>query len=133
MPADDWTEFIFKVATPVVSGVGGILIGLWKWGRSSAEDEQAVKDDYESKIYKLRDELRAMMEAHSQKADSKNDLLVEQFKEAFDGIRRQIDEHRFYTEKDFVKKEDFRYFLAEYREDMRDLKASIASITAAKK
>ena len=68
------------------------------------------------------------MASHAQKADDGKELLIDQFKEAFDGLRRQMDEHRFYTEKDFMKKEDFRDFREEYRDDMRDLKASIAQI-----
>ena len=113
----------------MAGGIVGAVVAVWKWGRSSAEAEQAVKDDYNTKIRALREEMRAAMAAQTLKADDGSDLLVSQFKEAFEGIRRQIDEHRFYTEKDFMKKEDFRDFRDEYREDMRDLKASIAGIS----
>ena len=125
----DWIEVAVKAGIPLASGVVGAFVGAWRWGRSSAEAEQAVKDDYNTKIRALREEMRAAMAAHTLKADDGSDLLVSQFKEAFEGIRRQIDEHRFYTEKDFMKKEDFRDFRDEYREDMRDLKASIAGIS----
>lgn len=118
-----------EAGASLLSGLGGLVIGAWKWGRNSARSEQLVKDDYNSKIRGLREEVRTSMASIEQKAIAKNDLLVEQFKESFEGMRRQIDEHRFYTERDFVKKEDFKDFREEYRDDMRDLKAAIASIT----
>lgn len=61
-------------------------------------------------------------------SEARMNLLVEQFTESFAGIRRQIDEHRFYTERDFLRKEDFKDFREEYREDMREIKESIGSI-----
>lgn len=112
----------------MLSGIGGLVIGAWRFGRSSAKHEQTVKDDYTREIHTVREETRTAMASIEQKSTAKNDLLVEQFKESFEGMRRQIDEHRFYTERDFVKKEDFKDFREEYRDDMRDLKAAIASI-----
>lgn len=125
----EWTDIALKAAISLASGVGGLFFGVWKWGRYSATAGQAVKDDYDAKIGELRKEMREAMAAQAHKSGGSVDLLVSQFKETFDGIRRQIDEHRFYTEKDFMKKEDFRDFRDEYREDMRDLKASIAQIS----
>lgn len=124
----NWQNLGVQVGVPFASGMGGWLIGIWRWGRDSAKKEQAVKDDYDGKINSLREEVRTAMTAFAKDANNRNDALVDQFKESFDGIRRQMDEHRFYTEKDFMKKEDFRDFRDEYREDMRDLKASIATI-----
>ena len=124
----DWADLAIKAGISLASGFGGMILGAWQWGRSSAKKEQSVKDDYDTKIRALREEMRAVMATHAQKADDGKDMLTDQFKEAFDGLRRQMDEHRFYTEKDFMKKEDFRDFREEYRDDMRDLKASIAAI-----
>lgn len=124
----EWAKVAFQAATYALSTAFGIGVGIWKWGRKSAKDEQAVKDDYTAKINALRDETRTQMASHAQKTQDGSDLLVSQFKESFEGLRRQIDEHKFYTEKDFMKKEDFRDFREEYREDMRDVKAMIAAI-----
>lgn len=124
----NWQATAASAAVSLLSGAGGWLLGIWRWGRDSAKKEQAVKDDYDGKISALREEMRKAMTAHAEKTSGGNDLLVSQFKESFDGLRRQMDEHKFYTEKDFMKKEDFRDFREEYREDMRDLKASIAVI-----
>lgn len=129
MLGGDWTDIAVKGGISLISGFCGLLLGVWKWGRSSATAEQAVKDDYDAKIAMLREEMRTAMTSHAQRTDDGKELLVTQFKESFEGLRRQMDEHRFYTEKDFMKKEDFRDFREEYRDDMRDLKASIAQIT----
>lgn len=124
MSGGDWVEIAIKALAALAGGIVGIFVAVWKWGRDSAKAEQAVKNQ----ITALRDEVRTEMAAQATKSEARTDLLVEQFKETFDGIRRQIDEHRYYTEKDFLKKEDFKDFREEYREDMRDLKASIAGI-----
>lgn len=126
--SDWWQNLGLQGAFSLVSGAIGWGMGIWKSGRKSALKEQAVKDDYTAKVSDLREEVRTAMTAFAKDANNRNDALVDQFKESFEGLRRQIDEHKFYTEKDFMKKEDFRDFRDEYREDMRDLKASIAAI-----
>ncbi len=131
MGGGEWLDIAIKAAIGLASGFGGMLVGAWKWGQQTAKKEQAVKDDYTKMVGDLREEVRTAMTAFAKDANNRNDALVDQFKESFDGIRRQIDEHRFYTEKEFLKKEDFRDFRDEYREDMRDLKASIAGISRA--
>lgn len=105
------------------------MVGLYRAGRKSAEHEQTVKDDYSTQIDGLREEMRSDMTSLERGMTSARDLLADQFKEAFNGIRRQIDEHRLHTEEKFVRKDDFKEFRDEYRDDMRDLKASIASIS----
>lgn len=71
------------------------------------------------------------MATHAQKADDGNDLLVAQFKESFEGIRRQHDDHKLDVERRFMLKDDFKDFRDEYREDMRDIKTAIANISRA--
>lgn len=127
--AGEWTDLALKAAISLASLIGGIFLGVWRWGRYSATSEQAVKDDYDEKIKQLREEMRTAMAEQAKQSAERTDDLVHQFKESFDGIRRQMDDHRFYTEKDFMRKEDFRDFREEYRDDMRDIKAAIASIT----
>lgn len=126
--AEDWIRVAVSVGASLVSGAVGMLAGVWRAGRNSAQKEQAVKDDYTAKINALREEIRAEDTNRERERIASRDFLAEQFKEAFNGIRRQIDEHRFYTEKDFMKKEDFRDFREEYREDMREIKQSISGI-----
>lgn len=115
----DWQHVALQGGLSLLSGAGGMFFGIWKWGRRSAQQEQAVKDDYNAKIDDLREHMRASMADYEKSADARNDLLVEQFKESFEGIRRQIDDNKLETEKYFLRKEDFGDFRKEYREDMR--------------
>ena len=129
----NWQSLGLQGAFSFVSGAVGWGIGLWKAGRDSARKEQAVKDDYVGRIGTLREDVRASMDKHEKAFDDRNDLLVGQFKESFEGLRRQHDDHKLDVERRFMLKDDFRDFRDEYREDMRDLKASIATITSANK
>jgi hypothetical protein len=128
MAEAEWGKIAIEAASSLVSGIFGAAVWIWKRGRSSAKTEQASRDDYNAKIYALREEVRKDMASHALKADDGNDLLVSQFKESFDGLRRQHDDHKLDVEKRFMLKDDFREFREEYRDDMRDLKASIANI-----
>lgn len=124
----EWAKIALEMAVSFGSAVGGLFIGVWKWGRSSAKQEQSTKDDYAMKISALREEMRLSIATHASEIDDKGDLLTSQFKESFDGIRRQIDDHKLTTEQHFMRKEDFRDFRDEYREDTREIKASIAEL-----
>lgn len=119
MADTEWGKLALEAGVSLVSGLGGLLIGAWKWGRKGAKAEQTVKDDYEGKIGALREQTRVSMDDREKANDDRNDLLVAQFKESFDGIRRQIDENRLDTEKHFLRKDDFKDFREEYRQDMR--------------
>jgi hypothetical protein len=119
MAGGEWIDVGIKAGISLVSGLGGLLIGVWKWGRSSAQKEQAFKDDLRTEIAALREEVRKDMTSHSQKVDGGNDLLVSQFKESFEGLRRQHDVFVLDVERRFLPKDDFRDFLQEYREDQR--------------
>lgn len=111
------------------AGIGGWLIGIWRWGRRSAQHDQEVKEDYDGKINALRDEMRDTMAEHERAADARNDMLVEQFKESFEGIRRQIDDHRLEAERRFLPRDGLTEFRKEYREDMASLMRKIDHIT----
>ena len=126
----DWVKIAIEAASPLISGTIGVIVGAWRGGRRSAQHDQRVKEDYERQIDELRDETRKSMGAYEKAATARNDLFAEQAKEAFAGIRRQIDELRLDTEKRFLPKNDFADWRKEYREDMRDLKESIADIAS---
>jgi hypothetical protein len=115
----DWAELAVKIGIPLSSGFVGMIAGAWRGGRAIERDKQAVKEDYTGKIEAHKTETRTAMAAIERAAGARNELLVEQFKESFDGIRRQIDEVRLSTEKEFLRKDDFREFREEYREDQR--------------
>lgn len=128
----DWQHVAVQSGASIVSGLSGLLFGIWRWGRKSAQHEQGVKDDYDGKIKELRDEMRDDVNHVEKAMTAARDLLVEQFQESFSGIRRQIDEVRLDTEKRFLQKDDFKDFREEYRDDMRDLKTSISEIARSK-
>ncbi|MCK1275589.1 hypothetical protein IVB46_10135 [Bradyrhizobium sp. 61] len=119
MAEADWAKVAIDAAISLASGLGGLALGIWKWGRNSEKSKQAVKDDYNGKITALREETRVAMAKNTENADARNSLLVEQFKETLEGLRRQMDESKLHTEQNFLRKEDFREFLKEYREDTR--------------
>ena len=128
MPGNEWLEIAIKAVAALGGAIVGAITAIWRLGRNSAKAEHTI----ERQIAALREEVRTEMATHVQKADDSRDLLVDQFKESFEGMRRQIDEHRYYTEKDFLKKEDFKHFREEYRDDMKDIKKAIADIARAK-
>jgi len=130
MSEQDWTRVFLEAGASLVSGAAGIVAGVWRAGRASAKREQAVKDDYTVKIGALEEDMRQAIAAHELASRARLDLLVEQFKESFIGIRRTIDDDRLHTEREFLRKDDFRDFRDEYREDMKEIKDSIKEIAS---
>ena len=63
------------------------------------------------------------------KIEEKVDLARESFDETLKGLRQKINDVELNSERSFVAKGDFDDFRKEYREDMRDLKSSIAAIS----
>lgn len=131
MSEQDWTKLAIETGVALVSGAAGVIGGIWRAGRASVHRENAVKEDYRSKIGALEDDMRKALATHEATSAARVDGLVEQFKESFIGMRRQMDDDKLYTEREFMRKDDFRDFREEYREDMRDLKKSIADIKKA--
>lgn len=115
----EWGKLAVETGISLVSGLGGLIIGAWQWGRSSAKAEHAAKEERDAKIAALRKEMETAMASHIQKSDARNDLLVSQFRESFEGIRRQIDQNVLEAERRFLPKGDFDRFLDEYRENQR--------------
>lgn len=115
----DWGRAAMEAAASAASGLVGLVIGAYRFGRSGAKAET-----------KLRDEVLAMIRKQEQEADARQDLLVGQFRETLEGIRRQIDELRYYSEKRYMLKEDFTEFRTEYREDTRRMNDKLDQIIA---
>lgn len=128
MPNGDWIEIAVKVVAALAGAIVGAVTAVWRLGRNSVKAEHSV----ERQIAALREEVRTEMAAHVQKSDDGRDLLVAQFKESFEGMRRQHDDHKLDVEKRFMLKDDFKDFRDEYREDMRDIKTAIAGIARTK-
>lgn len=113
--AGDWIEIAMKGMVALGGAIFGALAGIWHWGRNSALAEQSVTNQ----IAALREEVRKDMASHTQKAADGNDLLVAQFKESFEGIRRQHDDLKLDVERRFLPKDEFRDWLKDFREEYR--------------
>ncbi len=123
-PDLDWPRLAFEAAGSAMSALVGLLVGIWRWGRQSALREMRVKNDLNARI----DAMKTLIAATEKTHDDRLDGLVDQFKESFAGLRRQIDDDRLHMEQNFVRKDDFREFREEFKADMRDIKRSIAEI-----
>lgn len=129
MAETDWVRVGLEAGASLVSGLVGLVIGAWNWGRRSAKAEQALKDDVARKVNELREQTRAAMEKHEDHSSARTELLVEQFKESFEGLRRQMDDHKLATEREFVRKDELRVLRDEIREDMREIKTMITNLS----
>lgn len=124
MADTEWARLALGAATSLLSGLGGLLVGVWRAGRKSAEHDHIVKQREQT----LKDELMERTNEIEKASERRLDLLVEQFKESFVGLRRTIDDDRLRNEQTFLRKEDFRDFREEYRQDIRDIKESIKDL-----
>jgi len=115
----DWTRLAAEAGIAIASGVGTAFYTVWKWGRGGAKAEQAIKDDYTAKIEAQGKELRGMIAGIEKAADERLNALVDQFKESFDGMRRQMDQNLLDAERRFLSNERFDHFYEEYRKDQR--------------
>lgn len=128
MEGGEWLKLFGQIAISLATGIAGIIIGVWRWGQWDSTRLQGMRDDYDSKIEALREERRKVTADYERAQTERMDALVAQFTETFNGLRRQLDEHRLITEREFLRKQDFREFREEFRSDMRDIKRSLSSI-----
>ena len=92
----------------VVSGLGGGLTAIGAvlgWVYRSGAKEPALKA-----------ELQHSLTQAETRIETKVDDMADHFREAFDGIRRQIDDHRLNSAENFVRWVDFNRIRQEDRE-----------------
>lgn len=93
----------------LVSGLGGGLLtaiaGALGWIYKAGGKEPALKAELQ----------KSLVEAEI-RVENKVDDMAGHFREAFDGIRRQIDEHKLHTVENFVRWPDFNRLRQEDRE-----------------
>jgi hypothetical protein len=121
----DWIKIGAQAAFSLISGAAGLLVGIWHAGKKSGKAEAKTEAGLSEALKKyVDDELRNMREQMDAAMDSRG-LLVGQFQESFNGLRRQMDQSMLHTEQHFLRKDDFNAFREEYREDMREVKHMI--------
>ena len=109
----EWAHAIAAILGVLFGAAGGIFAGGWRLGKI----EGRLKLNFKEAL--------AMSE---QRIEDKVDSARESFDETLKGLRQKINDVELDTEKRFVAKHDFNDFREEYREDMRDLKKSIADM-----
>lgn len=113
----EWAHVIFAGAGVIVGGVSGLVAGVWR----VAHIEQDIRKDCSQEIAEATHELGEQVRD-----------LAGQFDETLKGLRQKINDVELETVRGFVAKGDFDDFRTEYREDMRDIKSSIAAIPRTK-
>lgn len=113
----EWAHVIFAASGAVVGAVGGLIAGVWRIARIEAGLEMSIQTG---------------ISASEKRFEEKVDRAAEQFDETLRAMRQKINDVELDAVKNFVAKPDFDDFRREYREDMRDLKHSIANIPKAK-
>jgi len=114
MDGIDWEHAIIGIVSTILGAVSGLIAGIWR----VAHIEQGLRLDFTQDIAESTNEL-------SQKLTD----LANHFDETLRGLRQKINDVELDTAKNFVSKPDFDDFRKEYREDIRDLKNSIAGIS----
>jgi hypothetical protein len=109
----EWIHLAIAVISVMAGALGGLLAGVWR----VAQIEGRLKLHFQRSISECE-----------KRFEEKVDRATEAFDETLKGLRQKINDVELETVKGFVAKGDFDDFRAEYREDMRDLKNSIAQI-----
>lgn len=114
----EWAHAFAAIIGAVFGMVGSIFTGGWRLGRI----ESRLKLHFEQAMNESERRIEEKLEEGRQAYD-----------ETLKGLRQKINDVELDTERRFVAKDDFNDFREEYREDMRDLKKSIADMSAVKK
>jgi hypothetical protein len=109
----EWAHVVIGGVSAAVGAAGGLIAGVWR----VAHIEQDLRKEFSQDIAEATHELGMKLTD-----------LAGQFDETLKGLRQKINDVELDGVKNFVAKPDFDDFRKEYREDMRDLKNSIAAI-----
>lgn len=112
----EWIHLAIALISLLAGALGGLATGVWR----VAQIEGRLKLWFKDSISECE-----------KRFEDKVELAREAFDETLKGLRQKINDVELETERNlrnFVLKPDFDDFRKEYREDMRDLKNSIAQI-----
>ena len=101
------------------------IIGMAvKSTRAITRSETEMRTDFDAQIDNLQRDISKI----DRSASDRNDKMSREFGETVAAVRQKINDVELNSERFFVAKGDFDDFRKEYREDMRDLKSSIAGL-----
>ncbi len=109
----EWAHAIAAVLGAIFGAAGSIFAGGFRLGRIES---------------RLKLHFQESMIESEKRIEDKVDQARQSFDETLKGLRQKINDVELDTVKYYVAKGDFDDFRLEYREDMRDLKNSIAQI-----
>jgi hypothetical protein len=110
----EWAHVVIGAGSAIIGGAAGLVAGVWRVAHIEQDLRKEFSQDIAEATHELGEELRT---------------LAGNFDETLRALRQKINDVELNTEKSFVAKPDFDDFRKEYREDMRDLKGSIAGIS----
>lgn len=109
----EWIHLAIALISVLAGALGGLATGVWRVAQIDGRLRLYVQKSIVECEKRFEEKVRRATEA---------------FDETLKGLRQKINDVELETVKGFVAKGDFDDFRAEYREDMRDLKNSIAQI-----
>jgi uncharacterized membrane-anchored protein YjiN (DUF445 family) len=115
MADTDWTRIAIEAAGWAASSLAGLLVGVWKGGRRSAQSEHAV----EERIAKVENDMKEEVSASEQRIAAKIDEAMQMFGETVGAIREKVNEVERSMIRDFVPNKHFDQMRLESREDIR--------------
>src|SRR6266403_1913128 len=109
----EWANFIIGALSAGGGALAGLVVGVWRVARIEGRLKLYLKDSISDCEKRFEDKV---------------DRVTDVFDETLKGLRQKINDVELETERRFLPKGDFDDFRNEYREDMRDLKDSIAKM-----
>jgi len=110
----EWAHLIIGIMGAIGGAAAGIFSGGWRLGKIEG---------------RLALHIQESISASEKRYEEKMGQATGDFGETLKGLRQKINDVELDTERRFVAKDDFNDFREEYREDMRDLKKSIADMS----
>lgn len=109
----EWLHLAIAVIALLAGGLGGLVARVWQVAQIEG---------------RLKLHIKTCISDCEKRFEEKVARATDAFDETLKALRQKINDVELDMVKHFVAKGDFDDFRAEYREDMRDLKNSIAQI-----
>jgi hypothetical protein len=110
MKSVELVNVIIGISSMFFGVIGGLVAGVWRLARIEGR----------LKLY-----IHNSIAAYENKFEERLDSAVNSFDETLKGIRQKVNDVEMDSLRQYVMKDDFNEFRAEYREDIRELKNNI--------